>query len=34
VLLKLLALVGKDVDAGKARPVGDAFDELRERVNA
>lgn len=31
-LLKLLALANKDVEAGKVRPVGDAFAGIRERV--
>jgi len=30
-LLKLLALANKDVEAGKVRPIGEAFAALRQR---
>lgn len=31
-LLKILALASKDVEAGKVRPVGEAFSAISERV--
>ncbi len=31
-LLQLLALGNKDVEAGKIRPIGEAFTAIRERV--
>jgi prevent-host-death family protein len=33
-LLKILALTTRSVEAGKVRPVGDAFAGIRERLKA
>lgn len=33
-LLKILALTGKSVEAGKVRPARDAFTRIRERLKA